>query len=304
MPYQDNENAPALLLGTVTVQRQVGQLTYSDPLHTNLLASMSRLPVTEQDASNIPLVPSPNPGDWRYTAAIDNIKTSGTPYSPYSLLDHLRHLLSEEPTLKSHGLHGGVITWLQHDISKLVVWSISARDDWQADGNTDPGQIRRQLIRILFELDGDAHAPLELPANTAYTGLVDMPAAKIALLPFGPLQNQFSLVDDIYFHLQGVAASPGVSPAQKKAAANISVVINQLNTWLGRVLHDDRLLLAMNDQQLGQHAALSLLDDMQLNATYAFSGHIDQVTGNMQEGAQWVYQETQHLATIEVMPAP
>jgi hypothetical protein len=60
----------------------------------------------------------------------------------------------------------------------------------------------------------------------------------------------------------------------------------------------------MNDQQLGQHAALSLLDDMQLNATYAFSGHIDQVTGNVQEGAQWVYQETQHLATIEVMPAP
>ena len=142
-PDQDNENAPALLLGTVTVQGQVGQLTYSDPLHTNLLASMSRLLVTEQDASNIPLVPSPNP-----------------------------------------------------------VWSISARDDWQADGNTDPGQIRRQLIRILFELYGDSHAPLELPANTAYEGLVDMPAAKIALLPFGPLQNQFSTVDDIDFHLQ------------------------------------------------------------------------------------------------------
>jgi hypothetical protein len=207
----------------------------------HLLASMSRLLVTEQDASNIPLVPSPNPGDWRYTAAIDNIKTSGTPYSPYSLLDHLRHLLSEEPTLKSHRLHGGVITWLQHDISKLVVWSISARDDWQSDGNTDPGQIRRQLIRILFELYGDSHALLELPANTAYAGLVDMPAAKIALLPFGPLQNQFSIVDDLDFHLQGVAASPGVSPAQQKAAANISVVINQLNTWLGRVLHDDRL---------------------------------------------------------------
>ncbi len=46
--------------------------------------------------------------------------------------------------------------------------------------------------------------------------------------------------------------------------------------------------------------ALSLLNDLQMNAVSAFSGQIDQMTGTRQEGAQWVFQEAQRLAEMEV----
>ena len=136
LPDQETPEAPAILLGTVNRRGQIGLVTYNDPQHTNLLASTSRLLVTEQDASIIPLSPSTDHRDWRYVAAIAQIHPSGTAYSPYSLLDHVRHLLAKEPTLEDHGLHGGLVIWLERSTSNLIEWSTSARDDWRTGSNT------------------------------------------------------------------------------------------------------------------------------------------------------------------------
>jgi len=119
-------------------------------------------------------------------------------------------------------------------------------------------------------------------------------------LPIEPGQNFFSLVTDVDFHLQGVAASPGVSTDQQQESAKILAVMDRINAWLMKARDDDRRLLGMSDKQLRQSGALSLLNDLQMNAVSAFSGQIDQTTGARQEGAQWVFQETQRLAEMEV----
>ncbi len=303
LPEQSNAEAPPILLGTIIKHEQVGQMTYRDPQHTNMLSSTSRLLVTEQDASITPLTPSTDPSDWRYVASIADIHPSGTPYGPYSLLDHIRHLLAKEPTLESHGLHGGLVNWLQRNTNKLVEWSLSARDAWQSGNTADLGLMRQQLTRILIYLDGISYAPAELPKNIPYAGLVDAPTGNIGLLPPDSQLNAFSVVTHIDFHLQGVAASPGASTSQQQETAKILAVMNHINAWLKQVRDDDRRLLMMSDQQLQQSAALTLLNDLQMNAIYASSGQIDQATGARQEGGQWVYQETQHLASMEVMLA-
>jgi hypothetical protein len=275
-------------------------VTYSAPQHNNLLASTSRLLVTEQDASIIPLSPSTDHRDWRYVAAIAQIHPSGTAYSPYSLLDHIRHLLAKEPTLEDHGLHGGLVIWLERSTSNLIEWSISARDDWRTGSVVAISQMRQQLMRLLIALDGISYAPRELPANTSYAGLVDPPIGNIGLLPIEPGQDAFSLVTDVDFHLQGVAASPGVSTDQQQEAGKILAVMDRINAWLKQVRDDDRQLLMLSDQRLQQAVALNLLNDLQMNAVSAFSGQIDQTTGTRQEGAQWVFQEAQRLAEMEV----
>jgi hypothetical protein len=303
LPDQGNEEARAILLGTVNRRGQVGLVTYSDPQHTNLLASTSRLLVTEQDASITPLSPSTDHRDWRFVASIAQIHSSATAYSPYSLLDHIRHLLAKELTLEAHDLHGGLMIWLERSTNNLVAWSISARDDWRAGSDAAISQMRQQLIRLLIALDGNSYAPRELPANTPYVGLVDPPAGDIGLLSPESQQDAFSLVTDVYFHLQGVAASPGVSADQQYESAKILAAMDRINARLKQVRDDDRQLLMLSDQQLQQSGALNLLNDLQMNAVSAFSGQIDQATGARQEGAQWVFQEAQHLAEMEVMLA-
>jgi hypothetical protein len=300
LPDQESPEAPAILLGTVNRRGQVGLVTYSAPQHTNLLVSTSRLLVTEQDASITPLSPSTDHGDWRYVASIAQILPSGTAYGRYSLLDHIRHLLAKETTLEAHGLHGGLVIWLERSTSNLLAWSTSARDDWQMGSDAAISQMRQQLTRLLIALDGISYASIEMPANTPYIGLVDPPKENIGLLPLESQQDAFSLVTDVDFHLQGVAASPGVSTGQQQESAKILAVMDHINAWLMKARDDDRRLLGMSDQQLQQPSALSLLNKLQMNALSAFSGQIDQTTGARQEGTQWVFQEAQHLAEMEV----
>ncbi len=190
--------------------------------------------------------------------------------------------------------------WLERSTSNLVEWSTSARDDWRSGSDAAISQMRQQLIRLLIALDGISYAPRELPTNTSYTGLVDPPIGNIGLLPIEPAQDFFSLVTDVDFHLQGVAASPGASTDQQQESAKILAVMDRINAWLTKARDDDRRLLGMTNQQLQQPGALSLLNDLQMNAVSAFSGQIDQATGARQEGAQWVFQETQRLAEMEV----
>ena len=129
---------------------------------------------------------------------------------------------------------------------------------------------------------------------------MDQPTGNIGLLPLESQQDAFSLVTDVDFHLQGVAASPGVSTGQQQESAKILAVMDHINAWLMKARDDDRRLLGMSDQQLQQPSALSLLNKLQMNALSAFSGQIDQTTGARQEGTQWVFQEAQHLAEMEV----
>lgn len=71
---------------------------------------------------------------------------------------------------------------------------------------------------------------------------------------------------------------------------------------LEQVRQDALQLVQMTDQQLAQPTALALVGDMALQARYAYAGQPDPVTGNTREGAVWVYNNVQRLATFEVAP--
>ena len=116
----------------------LGQLAYNngtlnlfyagDAVHSNLLATNSRFLVTEEDASTIPTSPSLDPHAWVYYAEFSQIKPVPTDPKSYSLYDHIRHLLSDDPKVKAAGLTGGLDIWLYRNTEKILEWAGSARD--------------------------------------------------------------------------------------------------------------------------------------------------------------------------------
>jgi hypothetical protein len=97
LPDQGNSERPVVLLGRLDVKERTAQLEYRDPEHRNLLAITSQLLITAQDAAQTPSFPALESSTWRYVASIAQRRAPGT---PYSLLDHLRHLLSADPHSK------------------------------------------------------------------------------------------------------------------------------------------------------------------------------------------------------------
>src|SRR5437868_4893425 len=49
----------------------------------------------------------------------------------FSVLDHLRHLLAEDPKIAPKGLHGGLDFWLLSNTREVLQWAGNARDAWQ-----------------------------------------------------------------------------------------------------------------------------------------------------------------------------
>ncbi len=285
----DRTSEQAVLLGTIALRGGVAHLAYTDPRHTNLLTNNSRLLITEQASSPLPHLPSSDRSDWRYLAQISQALPSG---QQYSLLDHLRHLLASDPTLKQHGLSDGLAPWLYRNVDVVYAASTSARTSWHA-GTTDSIAVRSHLLQALAYLDGTSYVARDLPAGTAIPTQV-YPAGNIGLLEFEPQQNPAPYLKHVALHVNGVASSPGASSSQRVLAAQIIGAINHINTWLEKVRQDVRQLTAMTDQQLQQAAAGNLLNDMATNATLAYSGQ------GSQSGAQWVYLRIQQLATVDI----
>jgi len=109
-------------------------------------------------------------------------------------------------------------------------------------------------------------------------------------------------VDHTLFHLTGVVQSPGTAPDLSALATQLNRAVSALKNALERVRQDAQQLVHMSNGQLHQSAAFALVGDMALQARYAYAGQIDPITGNSQEGAIWVYNNVQRLATFDVTP--
>ena len=75
--------------------------------------------------------------------------------------------------------------------------------------------------------------------------------------------------------------------------------MDNVRVWLGQLHRDAQQLEHMNDEQLAQ--ALPMLDDMAVQASFAYAGRVDPTTGNMQGGVTWIYTGIQHLARFDVI---
>src|SRR6266480_5433227 len=303
---------PWVLLGKVSEnQGNIAFLYPGDQLHTNLLANNSRFLITEENAHKTQNNPFLDLSTWRYYAVLPQNRSS-TDVDHFSMLDHLRHLLVQAPELDALGLPGGISLWLLRNTEEILKWSVETKDRFN-----NINAVRSLLTNILYYLDGKcALKDLQgVPAGMPRT-LLDQTIAHIAqfallnpcmqeqLEQTSALKNAFhdtphDYLDHVLFHLVGVLRSPGATQATRALAAQINTAINNVRAWLSQ-LHRDAVQLAhMTDEELAQ--ALPILDDMAVQASFAYAGRVDPTTGNMQGGVTWIYTGIQHLASFDVI---
>lgn len=297
---KDQLESRTILLGQLNVINGSASLLYpGDALHTNLLQLTSRFLVTEEASTPPPLLPTPDTGNWRYAGALPATPDPKDSHH-FSFLNHLRHLLADEPVLDELELPGGLNNWFTRNSEKLIEWASSARDRWQDTHNL--AFVRSEAIQILSYLDGMSFLVQQLPpASASARATLDTHLAALGLLNVrGPNQSPPAYIDQIVYHLNGLLNAPG-SPARiRSTSASILGALGSVATWLQALRADDLKLLALNTTQLGQPAALSLLDDMVLQASNAYTGGSD-ASGHFKQGVVWIHHQLQSMASINVV---
>jgi serine/threonine protein kinase len=297
----DNDNnpgVPPLLLGILPAAGGTVNLTYAgDASHSDLLANYSRLLITEEDVSPQPVGPSLDTHTWRYYAFFSQVPNPADTVEHFALLNHLRHLLAQDPKLKAAGLVGGLDIWLFRNTEKILEYAGSARDA-QQQGGVD--LTRRQLIRILDYLDGSQYIATEgLPPGTPL--LIDPTIARVAMLEFD-VQNQSppGYLKHINTHLVEIVECPGVTADQRALAIEINAALNNVQAQLVKVHTDAAKLVHMSDAQLQQPQAAVLLNDLFTEANNAFAGQVDPNTNQVIPGVVQIHYNIQRLATMDI----
>lgn len=287
----------SLPLEQVTLTQHAAHVLYADPQHSNLLASYGALLLTEEETNPAPTVPSPDRRNWRYLAQIPQTPDP-TSAKHYSLLDHLRHLLAADPDIQHVGLPGGLDTWLNRNAQELSNLAGRAGDDWH---NEQVNDLRRQVVCILYYLDGNAFIWQDLPLNTPLSiDAADRHDASIGLIgrqneePSGYLAH-------ISLHLNGLTQAPGATPEMSQRAGQVDRSLNQVRQWLERVRQDALLLIRMNNTQLLSQESQPTLNNFETQAEYAYYGQSNQASNELQEGVSQIYSDIQRLTTFDII---
>jgi serine/threonine protein kinase len=286
-----------IFLGTLAFNNGTLDLSYpGDALHSDLLATNSRFLITEEDATVPPANPSLDPATWRYYAEFSQKPNPADP-KHFSLYDHIRHLLAEDPNVKAAGLTGGLDIWLYRNTQKILEWAGSARDSWKVKNTGSSAFIHRQLTRILDYLDGSLYVQKDLPTQNV---LADPTISKVGLLTFNPQTQALpGYVYHIGKHLQEITALPASTAEQRALAIQINKALDVVNGWL-QTIHDEVMqIYNMTDAQLFGNNGLSLLDSVATLANYVFVGQVNpqaQVT----DGVVQIHYNIQRLATFAI----
>jgi serine/threonine protein kinase len=294
-------------LGRLTLNHGNVHLLYINNQHVNLLAYQSRILITEEDAAVTPAMYVPDYQAWKYYAEISQAPSPRDKLH-FSMLDHLRHLLSESPELKRRNLHGGLDMWFLRNTQKILEWASAARDEWR----NNPDLLHRQIIRILDYIDGESFVQQDAPA-VGPALYVDPNYAQVALLgqpPDGQDPPGYSFDDEVppgyvYLvasHLAATVLSPDATPEQRALAAQIHTGLDKVRGWLENVHQDSKKLITMDETQLAQDSSLLLLDDLVTQAQLAYTGQTDPLTGQLQGGAIWVTSSIERMATFNLKP--
>jgi hypothetical protein len=294
-------------LGRLTIDHGNVHLLYTSNQHVNLLAYESRILITEEDATVTPATFIPDYQAWKYYAELSQAPSPRDKLH-FSMLDHLRHLLSESPELKTRALHGGLDMWFLRNTQKILEWASAARDEWR----NNPDLLHRQIIRILDYIDGKSFVQQDEPA-VGPALYVDPNYAQVALLgppPDGQDPPGYAFDDEVppgyvYLvssHLAATVLSPDATPEQRTLAAQIHAALDQVRSWLEKIHQDSGQLITMDETQLAQDSTLSLLDDLVTQAQFAYNGQTDPVTGQLQGGVIWATSNIQRMANFNLKP--
>ncbi len=300
-PDSSQGEAAPIPLGALQINHGVASLAhpYTDPQRHNLLAVAGSILITEESASSQPLAPSSDKSTWRYYAAFSQTPNPEDP-EHFSLLDHLRHLLVEEPDLQKLGLNGGLNFWFLRNIDEVWKWSREGIDHNQIN------DMRAKIVNMLYYLHGlctSQDLSSAAPGTWTQADNQDIASTKVPLLDCAqtPMPDALGYMRHIIKHLNGVINSPGVTVNQVALATQIIQEVSDVNAKLERILQDAQQLVKLNDAQF--HAS-PLLNDIALQASEAAQGWLDPGTGTMHPGANIIYSQIENLASFSLMPYP
>ncbi len=310
LPNSDQPEGTSLALGPLSDSGGIWALatTYTDPQHSNLVGSFSRLLITEEPTDPVPQSYSLDKTKWRYYAAIPQTPpsttcdvTSTATLNQLSDLCHVRHLLSNDPDLEQVHLQGGLNYWFSNNVSEIVKWA--------AEGKThsDPGGIRHKMINILYVLDGsgcieqDVQKALHTVPGTDNTP-DDNSLSRIAAIPLLNCSATAApgFLPHISSHLNAIAQRPDVLASQAKLAIQINTELNTVSVELTQLHADALQLVEMQDNQLTQAQGTALRSQIDALATSILSGGVDPMNGTTEVGGQAISTQMQQLATFDV----
>jgi serine/threonine protein kinase len=280
---------------TVT-SRGVSLPLAGDPQHSNLLSTDFPLFLITAESASDPVSPSLDSKAHLYYASIPQAASSS---DHLTLIDHLKHLLADDPTLDKLQMQGGLNIWFQHNTQALVQQATSANDSLQ---KKDPVAVRQHLVNMLYYLDGHACAPsnlYSLPKGTATTADATVfNDTRVSLLACSQNSVESSFLTHIASHLDGVIRSVGVTQEQVHLAQHMATEMNQVNAWLEQTHQDAKALVKLPNDQLLHLQAQQQLSDLlvQLNNTYnGQSGH---------EGVRQLGDDMLDLASFDIFTCP
>ncbi len=300
LPDKGQALAQSLLLGRLTVSHAAVHFhSGGDQQHTDLLSGMSRLLITEEEAAPPPLTPSLDQHRWRFYGEIPHRPNPADSQDHDSLLDHIRNLLSEAPsmsdTMNTTPIQGGLRTWLLLTSRDVFEWASAARGEEMPEA---PPFLRIDLVRILDVLDGSTLVQQDVPVGTPL--YVDPKLSLVPLLQVEPGQQPPGSMVQISLQLAAIAQSSDASPEQRQIASRITADLHLATDALGRVREAAKQLILLSDAQLAQPAALFLLDALVEQANVAYSGILNPTTGEREGGTLRIADQLERLATITI----
>ena len=294
---------PSVLLGTLQVSHGNAQLPspYHDPQSANLLLNASSFLVTEESSSVSPVAPSTDRSTWRFSSE-----------PPLTTLLHLRHLLAGSPELAARQLDGGLGIGLSRNTEKVVEWAVSARDD----NPLNIGFIYRQLLRILYYIDGEGSVSMDVQsadvqsitqhdAQIVHNAQVALVGPPIQLQPPGTTYKGEVAPGYVYLiqvHLKAAVEAPQATAEQHQLATQIESDLNQVTLDLkqAQMYAKDLLPLIKGAKSITPQAQL-YLNDLATATAEAYRGSTDptQSQGSVTE----IYRDLQQMAVFDVQPS-
>jgi hypothetical protein len=101
-------------------------------------------------------------------------------------------------------------------------------------------------------------------------------------------------------HMAGAIQSPQTTPDQRKLAVQINTRLDQEKHFFEQVQQDAKQMLNLSDTQVLGSRALTILNDLAMQAQNAYTGQLDPSTGQSDGGALWMYGNLQRLATFDI----
>ena len=270
---------------------------YIQPQHLNLLSSLPYLFLITAQKDNT-AAPSFDINERLYYAVIPQTPATDS----YSVVDHLNHLLTNDPSLEKLGLPNGLRYWLLMNTQALIQ-EVNASND--ARQNKQVLTLRQHLVNILYYLRGTSCAPLDLhgtPQGTPTTPDATIAQhVKVSLLECSQNTLLSSLLAHTEFHVRGIVQAPGATATQFTLAPQLQTNLAQVRTWLEQLYQQDILhLLMLSDTQLLQPSAQSYFDDMKTIINETYNGQ----TPSSKLGIKQMSNDLQQLATFDIMPCP